>query len=196
MSIIRFGTDGWRARMGEDFSFENVRIFSQAYANYLKKKKSKDIKILINYDTRFLSKRFAEEIARMLSLNSIRCFMPNRDVPLATAALSILQNKLDGGVIITASFSKPIFNGIKVFTNRGVSALPSQTLQIEEEIDKINGTFHFNPQYANDELISNIDVKEGYIKYLENIIDFELIRDSGMQIIVDNLYGASREYLD
>ncbi len=196
MSAIKFGTDGWRARMGEDFSFKNVRIFAQAYANFLKKKKSRDIKIIVNYDTRFLSRRFAEEASKILSLNGIHAFIPNRDVPLAPMALAILQDKLDGGIMVTASFNKPIYNGIKVFTHRGVSALPSMTQQLETEIENIHDNFHFNPQYAPNELISDIEVKEGYLKYLEHIIDFNLIRDSGMQIIVDNLYGTSREYLD
>ena len=197
MSVIKFGTDGWRAKMGYEFSFKNVRVFAQGYANYLKKKKkSKEIKIIVNYDTRLLSRRFAEETAKVFSLNGVRTYISNRDVPLAPIALSILQNKLDGGINFTASFNKPIYNGIKVFTHKGISALPSQTLQIEEEIEKIEDTYNFKPQYAAGELISDIDVKEGYVKYLNNIIDFELIRDSGIQIIVDNLYGTSREYLD
>ncbi len=196
MSVIRFGTDGWRAKMGQDFSFKNVRIFAQGYANYMKKKKSKEIKIIISYDTRFLSRRFALEAAKILSLNGIRSYIPNRDVPLAPIALSIRQNHLDGGIVFTASFNRPIYNGIKIFTHRGVSALPSQTLLIEEEIKTVERDFHFKPQYAEDELIGDIDVKEAYMRYLENIVDFELIRSSGIQIIVDNLFGTSREYLD
>lgn len=197
MSVIKFGTDGWRAKMGGEFSFKNVRIFAQGYANYLKsKKKSKDINIILNYDTRFLSRRFADEAAKILSLNGIHAHIPNRDVPLAPIALSIAQNKLDGGVVFTASFNRPIFNGIKIFNQKGAPALPSQTIKIEQEIEKIEKTFQFNAQYAEDELISDINVKENYIKYLENIIAFDSIRDSGMQIIVDNLYGTSREYLD
>lgn len=197
MSVIKFGTDGWRAKMGGDFSFQNVRVFAQAYANFLKKKKkSKEIKIIIDYDTRFLSRRFADEAAKILSLNGIRTFIPNRDVPLAPIALSIIQNKLDGGIIFTASFNRPIYNGIKVFTQRGVPALPSQTILLEEEIERIEKDFCFNPQYAENGLISDIDVKDRYLKYLENMIDFQAIRDSGMSVIVDNLYGTSREYLD
>jgi phosphoglucomutase len=182
--------------MGHDFSFKNVRIFTQGYSNYLKKKKSKEIKIIINYDTRIMSKRFAEEAAKIFTLNGIRAFLTPRDVPLAPIALSILQNKFDGGINFTASFNKPVYNGIKVFTHRGIYALPSQTLEIEREIDKIADDYQFEPQYANKEYIHSIDVKEWYIKYLEENINFELIKNSGMKIIVDNLYGTSREYLD
>ncbi len=183
--------------MGHEFSFKNVRIFAQAYANYLKRKKpNKEIKIIINYDTRLLSKRFAEETAKMLSLNGVRSYMPQRDVPLAPIALAILQNKLDGGINFTASFNRPIYNGIKIFTNKGVSALPSQTHEIEEEIDQVSHNFSYKPQYATEELINSINVKKGYMSYLANLVDFDLIRESGIRIIVDNLYGTSREYLD
>ncbi len=194
---ITFGTDGWRAKMGDQFTFKNVRIFAQGYANFLKKKKkSKDIRIIVNYDTRLLSRRFAREAAKIFSLNGIQTYIPNRDVPLAPIALSIVENKLDGGIIFTASFNKPIYNGIKVFTHKGVSAMPSDTSRIEREIADIAGDFVFKPQYARDELIGDIEVRAGYIRYLEHTINFDLIKESGAKIIVDNLNGTSRDYLD
>jgi phosphoglucomutase len=197
MSIIKFGTDGWRAKMGGDFSFKNVRIFAQAYANFIKKKcKAKENKVLVNYDTRFLSEDFAEETAKIFSLNNIRTLLPERDAPLAPISLAVLKYKCCGGINFTASFNKPIYNGIKVFTNKGVSALPEDTDMIEKEAARLARSFKFNPQYPNNELIEKIDVKSDYIEYLEELIDFQLIKDSGVKIIVDNLYGTSREYLD
>ena len=87
MSVIKFGTDGWRAKMGEDFSFKNVRILAQAYSNYLKQKyehkSKKELQIIVNYDTRFLSEEFALEAANIFSLNGIKVLMPERDAPLA-----------------------------------------------------------------------------------------------------------------
>jgi phosphomannomutase len=197
MSIIKFGTDGWRAKMGGDFSFKNVRIFAQAYANFIKKKcKAKEIQILVNYDTRFLSEEFAMETAKIFSLNDIKTLMPERDAPLAPISLSILKNKCCGGINFTASFDKPIYNGIKVFTHKGVAALPEETRLIEKEVDKLIDSFHFKPQYPENELILKIDVKPDYVQYLEEIIDFQMIKNSGVKVIVDNLYGTSREYLD
>lgn len=197
MSAIKFGTDGWRARMGDQFTFENVRLFAQSYALHLKeKKKHRDLKVIINYDTRLLSRRFAEEAAKVLSLNGIRIFLTHRDSPIPPVALAIVQHKLDGGLNFTASFNKPIFNGVKVFTSRGVSALPSETCQIEKFADTIHDSFYFKPQYANEELISEIDIRDDYVQYLEKLVNFDLIRDSNMKIIVDNLHGTSRNYLD
>lgn len=198
MSVIKFGTDGWRARMGEDFSFKNVRIFVQGYSNYLKKRyKQKGIPcVIVNYDTRFLSEEFATEAAKVFSLNRIRALVPDRDAPLAPVSLGILQHKCKGGITFTASFNKPVYNGIKVFTHKGIPALPKETGEIEGEIDSIADSYQFKPQYPEKSLIETIDVKPEYLKYLERLVNFELIRKSGLKIIVDNLYGTSREYLD
>jgi phosphoglucomutase len=200
MAVIKFGTDGWRAKMGEEFTFENVRIFAYAYSNYLKKKfrnkSKKNLCVIVNYDTRFLSEEFALEAAKIFSLNGIKTWMPERDAPLAPVSLAIVRNKCCGGVNITASFNKPIYNGIKVFTNKGIPALPAETDLIEKEVEKIAENFCFKPQYSNKDFIAAIDVKTAYIEYIEKLIDFDLIKRSGIKVVVDNLYGTSREYLD
>ena len=183
--------------MGRDFSFQNVRIFAQAYLNFLKQKyEGKDLSLIVNYDTRFLSKQFALEASKLFSLHGVKTYIPNRDAPLAAISLAIIKNKFNGGVNFTASFNKPIFNGIKVFNHKGAPSLPSETLMIEREASQIYDKIKFKPQYANNELMENIDVRGEYINYIEDIINFDLIKESGMVIVVDNLYGASREYLD
>ncbi|MCP5051219.1 MAG: hypothetical protein GY940_28900 [bacterium] len=197
MSAIKFGTDGWRAKMGEDFSFKNVRLFAQGYSNYLKQRwKARDISVIVNYDTRFLSEEFAVEAAKIFSLNGIKAIMPMRDSPLGAISLYIPRHKCCGGVNFTASFHKPVYNGIKVFTHKGIPALPEETQRIEKEIDKVEQDFHFKPQYPDSELIHTIDVKSSYIEYLEELVDFRLIKESGIKVVVDNLYGTSRDYLD
>lgn len=183
--------------MGGDFSFKNVRIFARSYANFLKSRKTaKKLKVIVNFDTRFLSKKFAHETAKILSLEKIGTYIPDRDVPLAPISLAIIQNGFIGGINFTASFSKPIYNGIKVFSSRGVPALPWETFLIEKEIEKIAADYVFKPQYADTDLMNRIDVKKPYIDYIESLVDFKLIKDSGIKIIVDTLYGTSREYLD
>lgn len=184
--------------MGEEFSFKNIRIFTDAYSNYLKKKfkHRNSPRVIVNYDTRFLSEEFAREAAKMFSLNGIQALMTDRDAPLAAASLALLNNNCWGGITFTASFNKPVYNGIKVFNDKGIPALPQETDQIEAEINQIAPTFHFKPQYADYSLIEIIDVQPPYIEYLEKLIDFDLIKKSGIKIIVDNLFGTSREYLD
>jgi len=183
--------------MGRDFSFRNVRIFAQAYVNFLKQKyEGKELSLIVNYDTRFLSKQFALETSKIFSIHGVKTLIPSRDAPLAAISLAIIKDKFSGGVNFTASFNKPIYNGIKVFNHKGAPALPSETLLIEKEANQIYKNFTFKPQYADNELIENIDVRGLYIKYIEDIVNFDLIKDSGIVIVVDNLYGASREYLD
>jgi phosphoglucomutase len=199
MTKIKFGTDGWRAKMGEEFSFRNVRIFAQAYSNYLKRTSTCSLDktgVIVNYDTRFLSREFAEEAAKIFSLNGIKTSMPDRDTPLAPISLAVTRNKAFGGINFTASFNKPIYNGVKVFTAGGIPALPEVTDILEKEIESIAGNYHFKPQYPDAQLIGIIDVKTDYIDYLQNLVDFKLIKKSGIKIVVDNLYGTSREYLD
>ena len=197
MGVIKFGTDGWRARMGREFSFRNVRLFTHAFIHYLEKAyPGKDTKVIVNYDTRFLSKQFALEAAKIFSLFGIKTFIPVRDAPLAAVSLAVLDRDCCAAINFTASFNKPIYNGIKVLNHTGSPALPHETDLIEGEIDRIDENFHFKSQYANEKLIESIDVRTPYIGYIEDIINFDLIRESRMVIAVDNLYGSSREYLD
>lgn len=183
--------------MGHDFSFENVRKFAQGFSNYiLNSRTSRTPRILVSYDTRQLSRKFAYETARIFSLNGIMSYIPQRDAPLAAISLAITRNRLDGGVIFTASFNKPIYNGIKLLDRQGAPALPSLTSLVETEIRAIGDDHEFKPQYPRHELIDRVRVKSSYIKHLEGHIDFNTIRDANLKIVVDNLFGASRDYLD
>jgi phosphoglucomutase len=197
MGLIKFGTDGWRAKMGREFSFRNVRIFTHAYFNYLKKhSRDRELRVIVNYDTRFLSKQFAQEAAKIFSLSGVKTLIPTRDAPLPAISLATVEKKCSGAINFTASFNEPIYNGIKIFNRLGAPSMPRETDLIENEVDRLEGHFSFKPQYSNDQLIDNVDVRGPYIKYLTGLIDFDLIRNSGMVIVVDNLYGSSREYLD
>ncbi len=183
--------------MGYEFSFGNVRLFAQGFANYLMNTKpSRAPRILVGYDTRHLSRKFAQEVAKIFSLNGIIALIPQRDAPMAAISLAITRNRLDGAVIFTASFNKPIFNGIKLLDRHGAPALPSLTSLVEKEIEAIADSYEFKPQYPNDSFIDRVSVRTPYIKHIEGNIDFETIRQSKKKIIVDNLFGASRDYLD
>jgi phosphoglucomutase len=197
MTEIKFGTDGWRAQMGKDFTFNDIRLTAQAFANLLKRMhRNKDISVMVNYDTRYLSEDFAKKVAQVLSLNKIHAYFPLRDAPLPAMALAIVQKHMQGGMCITASFNEPIYNGIKIFNAKGSPALPSKTLLIENEINKIKTHFHFKHQYADSRLIHTIDVRAPYLDYLASTVRLDVIKHSHLKIIVDNLFGTSRDYLD
>ncbi len=197
MSLIRFGTDGWRAKMGTEFTFDRVRLFATAYARVLKRSHpGQKLRVLVNYDTRFLSDRFAQETAKILYSCGIHVLLTERDSPLAAVGLAVIQKNLHGAVIFTASFNEPIYNGIKLINFHGRPAMPSETTILEKEIDRLAATFHHQPLFIPADFAESVDLREDYFHHLSELVDFNVIRKAGLKIIVDNLYGTSRDYLD
>lgn len=195
--MIRFGTSGWRAVMGEEFTFQNVRLVVQAIANYLKKRfPEKKISVIVNYDTRFLSERYALEAAKILSHNQIHAFMADRDAPSQAQAYQIIKRKAHGGINFTASFNPPEYNGLKFNTETGAPALPRETDMIEKEIKLLSKRYSYYPYYPKAEYIERINLQDDYLNFIQKKIDFELLKKSKIRIAVDLLYGTSREYLD
>lgn len=195
--MIKFGTSGWRAVMGEEFTFSNVRVVVQAIANYLKKRFSgRPISVVVNYDTRFLSERYAGEAAKILSHNQIHVLLTDRDAPSQAQALQIIKRKVQAGINFTASFNPPEYNGLKLNLETGAPALPSETDQIEEEIRRLSKGPVFCPYYPKTEFVKKIDLQKDYLDFIQKKIDFASIKKAGLKIGVDLLYGTSREYLD
>ncbi len=195
--MIKFGTSGWRAVMGEEFTFHNVRVVVQAAANFLIERfPEQPVSIVVNYDTRFLSERYALEAAKVLSRNKIRVLLADRDAPSQAQAYQIIKRGCQGGINFTASFNPPEYNGLKFNTQTGAPALPEVTDRIEEEIRKLGKDFANVPAYPRTEYISRIDLQADYLEFLQKKIDFDVIRRSGIKVGVDLLFGTSREYLD
>jgi phosphoglucomutase len=195
--MIRFGTNGWRAIMGEEFTFDNVRLVIQAIADYLHRTfPGRAISVVVNYDTRFLSEKYAEEAAKVLSHNKIRVYLADRDAPSQAQAFQIIKRKAEGGINFTASFNPPEYNGLKFNTCFGAPALPAETEAIEKEIRKLQNSFAFFPRYPRREYIEKIDLQTDYLALIQGKVDFDVIRRSGLRAGVDLLYGTSREYLD
>src|SRR5215212_2435001 len=128
MAIIKFGTDGWRARIAEDFTFANVEIVTQALIDYLKAQNSSGkLSVLVGYDRRFLSDLFAERAAEVFAGNGIAVDLFDGDVPTPLVSFEVKRRGLDGGVMITASHNPPDFNGFKFKAPFGGSATPAVT---------------------------------------------------------------------
>ena len=124
MATIKFGTDGWRAIIGEDFTFDNVRICAQAMAQYLIDSKAAERGIVIGYDTRFASEDFAAAVAEVMAGNGIRAYLCDRTAPTPTISYAILDKRAGGAVIITSSHNPGIWNGFKVKPEYAGSASP------------------------------------------------------------------------
>ena len=194
--MIKFGTSGWRGIIGEDFTFENVRIATQGVANYLKKSGQKGSGVVVAYDTRFLSEKFASEAARILAFNGIQAFLCTRDVPTPCVAFETVRRKAMGAINFTASHNPPEYNGLKFSTANGAPALPEVTEGIEREIHALQERHEKIDVYEKSELIETIDPKDRYLNELRQKVDVDAIRRSGLRIAIDSLYGTSRDYLD
>lgn len=183
--------------MGEDFTFHNVRVVVQAIANCLKRKDpDRQLSVIVGYDTRFLSERYAFEAAKVLVRNKIKVFMSDRDAPSQALACQIIKRKCQAGINFTASFNPPRYNGLKLNVETGAPALPVITDAVEEEIRRIMPGFSHVPGYFSRDQIPRINIQQDYLGFIKDKIDFKAIRDSGLRIGVDLLYGTSREYLD
>ena len=194
--MIRFGTSGWRGVIGEDFTFERVRVATQGIANYLRKTGQKGTGVVVAYDTRFLSEKFASEAAKMLAFNGIRAFLCTRDVPTPCVSFETTRRKAMAAINFTASHNPPEYNGLKFSTSTGAPALPEVTKAIEREIHAVQEKNERIDVYEKSELIEEIDPKDRYLNELRQKIDLDVIRESGVRIAIDALYGTSRDYLD
>lgn len=195
--MIRFGTSGWRGVMGEDFTFNNVRVVIQAAANYLRARHGHDpIAVVVGYDTRFLSDRYALEAAKLLSRNGIQPLLADRDAPSQALACQIIKRQCQGGINFTASFNPPRYNGLKFNVSTGAPALPEVTDAIEEEVRRLMPGYTAPTTHLADEPVDRINLQADYLAYLQDKIDFETICRAGLKVAADPLYGTSREYLD
>src|SRR5919108_2515305 len=136
-SVVQFGTDGWRATIAETFTFDNVRLAAQATAEYFKAAGKAERGIVVGYDTRFGSDRFARAVAEVLAGNGIHVLLSNRFQPTPVLSYSVIDRGAGGAIIITASHNPGTDNGFKVKSDAGASAPPEVIAEIEKNLDHL-----------------------------------------------------------
>jgi len=196
---IKFGTSGWRAIISEDFTFANVRLVVQAIADYIKaehRTPNTEHRLIVGYDTRFLSKEFAKAAATVLSANNIKVFLCDRDTPTPVIAYQIIRKRCAGGINFTASHNPPHYNGIKFSSNIGGPATIDITRTIENNIKKLQRIKKPKEYTENKKLIVLFDPSPEYFKQVERIVDLKAIKKAKLKIACDCLYGTSRGYFD
>ncbi|PLX84724.1 MAG: phosphoglucomutase [Desulfuromonas sp.] len=200
MARIQFGTSGWRGVFCEDFTFANVRIVTQAIADYLREAGQGEKGVVVGYDSRFMGEFFARETVRVLAGSGIKSYLCNRDTPTPVIAFELMRRKAGGGINFTASHNPFDFNGLKFSPDWGGPALPETTRDIEDRANAMVGEvcFHEMPMDRAFEagLVKNIDPRKPYFERLRELIDFEAIGRSGIKVAVNPLYGTGRGYLD
>ncbi len=197
---IKFGTSGWRGVIADDFTFSRVRVVTQAIADHLAAQGLKDKGIIVGYDTRFLSERFAEEAVKVLAANGVHCYLSNRDVPTPAVAFEIIRRKAAGGINFTASHNPPQYNGLKFSPAWGGPALPEETKDIETRanafLEKNSVPTMPLAEAKQKGMVEDADFRKAYFDDLKKKIDFEPIKKAKLKIAVDLLYGTGRDYLD
>ena len=192
---IRFGTDGWRALIAEDFTFANVARCAQGLVEYLKDGGTASQGLVVGYDTRFLSREFAETVASVCAGNGIRAYLTQEAAPTPVVSFSVLSRQAAGAAIITASHNPGNWNGFKFKPEYAGSATDDITDRLEEKIDAVSNP-RSTPLAEGIErgLIIEFDPKPAYIDRISNLVDLPSIRNSGLYVMVDAMFGAGAGY--
>ncbi|MBN1621252.1 MAG: phosphoglucomutase/phosphomannomutase family protein [Endomicrobiales bacterium] len=204
--MIKFGTSGWRGIIADDFTFDNVRIVTQSIADYVKSHRTKEevaknipLAVIIGYDTRFLSEKFAQTSAQVLAANGIKALLCDRDTPTPVIAFDILRQKLSGGINFTASHNPYQYNGLKFSPSWGGPALPETTTAIEKKCKVIDLSDVKTMQLSEakkEGLLKEVDPRQPYFKRLKELVNFRAIKKSNLRIATDLLFGTGIGYLD
>jgi phosphomannomutase len=190
---VHFGTDGWRAIIAEDFTFENVRACAQAVADHFTDTYGRDRHVVVGFDTRFLSEEFAIEIARVIAGNGFRVELADRPAPTPALSYRIIESNACGGVVVTSSHNPATWNGIKVKPHYGGSASPEIVADIERRVPAIleaPGAIAMAP--ANADTINRFNPVQGYLAGLARRVDLPRIRAAGLNVAIDPMYGAGQ----
>jgi phosphomannomutase len=204
---IHFGTDGWRAVISDTFTFHNLRLVAQAIADAVSSESWNNgqasdnhpdpRKMVIGYDTRFLSDRYATEVARVLAANNYTVYLAQADAPTPAISYSVKKIGAIGGVMITASHNAPRYNGVKLKAAYGGSATGEQCRRVEvylndnEERGRGPNLMEYE-QARSLGLLQRFNPIPGYYEHLRTLIDFDVIAENPQRVVVDSMYGSGR----
>jgi alpha-D-glucose phosphate-specific phosphoglucomutase len=199
MTEIKFGTSGWRGILAEDFTFANARLVCQAIADYLQQEGLAHQGVVIGYDTRFQSEAFAATAAEVMAGNGIISHLTTRDCPTPVVSFATREGKRAGGINITASHNPAEYNGLKFSPATGGPAPSKVTNAIESRIGGLNPAAVKTMLMASARekgLVVDLEPRAAYFEHLRTLVDLEVLRRSGLKVVVDVLYGTGRDYLD
>lgn len=192
--MIKFGTGGWRAVIGDEFTKSNIQLLAKAMCNKMKAEGKTEKGIILGYDKRFLSKEAMQWCGQIFAAEGIKAYLVNKSAPTPLIMFYVEKHEMPYGMIVTASHNPAIYNGIKVFTYGGRDADETQTKDIENYASKINPEEVKEMDY--DEAVEKGMIEEIYPlnEYLDNIIsavDMDAIRAAGLRVALDPMYGVS-----
>ena len=185
-TVVKFGTDGWRGIIADDFTYANVRVAAAAIANYILSDENPAAGVCIAYDTRFGSRSFAKVVAEVLASAGISVAMAAEITPTPALSYAVRERKAAGGVMITSSHNPAEWNGVKYKASYGGSGKPSIMTAIEGYLNKPLA------KAAKPASIETVDFNPDYNAAIARFVDLDAIRASGYKFLVDCMYGAGR----
>jgi len=194
---IRFGTDGWRAVIADDFTFDNIRRLAQATADYCRKDlvAGRPPKVCVGYDTRFMSDKFARVAARVLAANDIEVTVSDRAVPTPALSFAVRHRGLDLGIMITASHNPPEFNGYKIKNNKGGAADEKVTQRVEALIDATPARSLSLTEAVRKGTACVENIAKDYVKFLRSYIDAAAFKKARFRVLMDVMHGSGDHYI-
>lgn len=190
MTTLRFGTDGWRGVIAEDFTFANARIVARAIARYVVRGEDARRGVLVGYDHRFASERVAAAVADVISSTGTPVWLADKPCPTPAISLLVRQRGAAGGIVITASHNPPRWNGLKYKASYGSSALPSIVAQIEKELAEIPSSDVAALPPRRD-LIQPLEPRGPYLDTLEKLVDWDRLRNAKFRFVSDAMHGSA-----
>ena len=189
---VKFGTDGWRAIIAKDYTYDNLKLAALASARYFLQHPNSAKGVCVGYDTRFMSREFAEYTAEVFSSQGLKVFLSDSFVSTPAVSLYTKAKQLAGGIVITASHNPAIYNGFKVKASYGGPAHPEVIAEIETILPQIDPQ---TPVVPDSKLIELTDMKGFYLTYLKSSIDLPLIRESRIKIAHNAMFGAGQDLI-
>ncbi len=190
MTAIKFGTDGWRGVIAEDFTFANARIVARAIARYVVRGEDARKGVLIGYDHRYASDRIAAAVAETISSTGTPVWLTDKPCPTPAISYLVRHRGAAGGIAITASHNPYRWNGIKYKASYGSSALPSIVAQIEKELEVVLQKGE-PPLPVRRELVHSLEPRAPYLDALEKLVDWKRLRDAKFRFVFDPMHGSA-----
>jgi alpha-D-glucose phosphate-specific phosphoglucomutase len=195
MTKIQFGTDGWRAAVGEDYTFQNVRYCAQGTAEHIISEGMASRGMVVGYDTRYRSEDFARAVAEVLAGNGVRAYLTSRAEPTPVNSYAILPLKAAGGIWITASHNPPTDNGFKLRSSYAGAADPETLVQVEQRIAAAQTAGRIEradyDKAVRSGMIKVFDAREPYLEQLARLIDVQPIKDAALRLVADPMWGVA-----
>jgi len=193
---IKFGTDGWRAKIAESYTFENVRFCAQGTADYIVREGLAPKGMVVGYDMRFLSEDFAKAVSEVLAGNGIPVYLAHRPAPTPVLSYTILPRQAAGGIWITASHNPPTDNGFKLRSSYAGAAAPDTLTAVEARIRVAQESDHVEQldfdRGVKEGVISLIDPDADYLEQLATLVDTKPIIDAGLKVVCDPMWGVGQ----